>query len=181
VTSVILSFPNSATSTVRVQSVDGPTNSPPVLYSFATGLVRANVQTIRFSLNLPAHTFSLSLNGASFASNAPIGFSRPIDQATISIGDIDSTGNGGNGGIDNIVLTAGPAASISSIFFSGTNVLVGVPTSTNAHYDVQTTTDLVSAVWSTIYSNVHGTGALTNFNCGSNANLRQFYRVDAHP
>jgi len=181
VTLITLSFPETATSTARVQSVDGPTGSPTVLYSFATSFVRTNLQTISFSLNLPTHTFSLTVNGVAFASNAPIGFSRPIDQAGISIGDTDGLGTGGIGGIDNIVLTAGPAASISGIFFSGTNVMVGVPTSTNAHYDVQTTTDLVSAVWSTIHSNVPGTGGLTNFNCGSNAGLKQFYRAAAHP
>jgi hypothetical protein len=181
VTSITLSFPQTATSTVQVQSVDGPSGSPTVLYSFAIGLVRTNLQTIRCSLNLPAHTFSLTVNDVSFASDAPIGFGRPIDQAGISIGDTDNLGTGGTGGIDNIVLTAAPAASISDIFFSGTNVLVGLATSTNAHYDVQTTTDLVSAVWSTIYSNVPGTGGLTNFNCGSNTGPKQFYRVAAHP
>lgn len=181
VTAITLSYSETATSTVRVQSVDGPRGSPTVLYSFATSLVRSNLQNISFSLNLPAHTFSLTINGVSFASNAPIGFSQSIDQAGISIGDIDNLGTSGNGGIDNIVLTAGPAASISDIFFSGTNVMVGVTTSTNAHYDVQTTTDLVSAVWATIYSNVAGTGGLTNFNCGSNAGPKQFYRVAAHP
>lgn len=181
ITAVTLSFPETATSTVRVQSVDGPSGSPTVLYSFATGLVRTNLQTISFSLNLPAHTFNLTVNGVSFASNAPTGFGQPINQAGISIGDTDNLGTGGNGGIDNIILAAGSAASISNIFFSGTNVMVGVVTSTNAHYDVQTTTDLVTAVWSTIFSNVPGTGGLTNFNCGSNAGPKQFYRVDAHP
>jgi hypothetical protein len=181
VTSIILSFPETATSTVRVQSVDGPSGSPTVLYSFATALVRTNLQTISFSLNLPAKVFSLRVNGVSLANNAPIGFSQPINQAEISIGDTDNLGTGGNGGIDNIVLAAAPAATISSIFFSGTNVMVGLTTSTNARYDVQTTTDLVSAAWSTIYSNVPGIGALTNFNCGSNAGAKQFYRVAAHP
>jgi hypothetical protein len=183
VTSITLSFPDAATNTVQVQSVDGPTGSPTVLYSFSTGLVRSNLQNIGFSLNLPAHTFSLIVNGVSFASNAPIGFARPITQAGISIGDINNLGiaGAGNGGIDNIVLTAGPAVSISDIFFSGTNVMVGLITSTNAHYDVQTTTSLVSPAWSTIYSNVLGIEGLTNFNCGASASSQQFYRAVAHP
>jgi hypothetical protein len=181
VTSVILNFSETTTNTVVVQSVDGLTNSLTVLYSFATSLVRSNLQNIRFSLNLPAHTFRLSINGVSLANNAPIGFSQPINQAKISLGDTDSLGDGGTAGIDNIVLTAEPAASISGIFFNGTDVMLGLTTSTNAHYDVQTTTDLVSGTWSTILSNVAGSGGLTNFDCGPSAAPRQFFRVDAHP
>jgi hypothetical protein len=180
-TSVTLSFPETSTGTMQVQSMDGPTNSPTVLYSFATSLVRTNLQNISFILNLPAHTFGLIVNGVSLASNAPIGFNQPINVARISIGDTESLGNGGNAGIDNIVLTAGPAASISGIFFSGPNVMLALTTSTNARYDVQTTTDLVSGTWSTIFSNVAGTGGLTNFNCGPSAAPQEFFRVSAHP
>ncbi len=181
VTSITLSFPETSPGTMRVQSVDGSSNSPTVLYLFTTSLVRTNLQTISFSLNLPASAFSLTVNGVSLASNAPIGFHQPINQAAISIGDTDGLGNGGSGGIDNIVLTAVPVPNISGIFFSGTNVLVGLTTSTNAHYDVQATTDLVSGAWSTLYSNVPGTGGLTNFNCGSSAAPQEFFRVGAHP
>jgi hypothetical protein len=181
VTSIILSFPETSTNTMQVQSVDGLSASPTVLYSFATSLVRTNLQNISFNLNLSASTFSLTVNGVSLASNAPIGSSQPLTQAAIGIGDTDGIGVGGNGGIDNIMLAAVPIPNISDIFFSGTNVLVGLTTSTNAHYDVQTTTDLVSGMWSTIYSNVPGVGGLTNFNCGSSASPQQFYRVAAHP
>jgi hypothetical protein len=181
VTSIALSFPDAATNTVQVQSVDGPTGSPTVLYSFTTGLVRSNLQNISFNLNLPAHTFSLSVNGVSFASSAPIGFGQSINQAEISIGDTDNIGSGGSGAMNDIVLTAGPAVSISDIFFSGPNVMVGMVTSTNANYDVQSATSLVSPTWSTIYSNVPGTGGLTNFICGSSASPQQFYRACAHP
>ena len=180
-TSVILSFPDSATSTVQVQSVDGPVGSPAVLYSFSAGLVRTNLQNISFTLNMPAHTFGLVINGVSLANSAPIGFSRPIDQSTISIGDTDGLGVGGNGGIDNIFVTAIPAATITSIFTNGGNVFVGMPTSTNAHYDIQTTTDLVSGAWSTLYSNILGSGGLTNFDCGPTGVPQQFFRADAHP
>ena len=166
---------------MQVQSLDGLTNSPTVLYSFSTSLVRSNLQTISFRLNLPAATFNLTVNGVSLASNAPIGFHRPINQAEISIGATSDLGTGGSGGIDNIVLVAVPVPNISGISFNGANVLVGLTTSTNAHYDVQTTTDLVSGTWSSIFSNVPGTGGLTNFNCGSSAGPQQFYRVGAHP
>lgn len=181
VTAIILRFPETSTNTLQVQSLDGPSGSPTVLYSFATSLVRTNLQNISFNLNLLKSKFSLTVNGVSLASNAPIGSSQPLNQAAIGIGDTDGIGVGGNGGIDNIVLAAVPIPNISNISFSGPNVLVGLPTSTNAHYDVQTTTDLVSGTWSTIFSNVLGTGGLTNFNCGSSASLQQFYRVDAHP
>jgi len=181
VTSIILSFPETSTGTMQVQSVDGPRASPIILYSFATNLVRTNLQNISFSLNLPSFTFSLSVNSVSLASNAPIGSHQPLDQAEISIGATGGLGTGGSGGIDNIVLAAVPVPNVSGIFFSGTNVMVSLTTSTNAHYDVQTTTDLASSVWSTIFSNVPGTGGPTNFNCGSSAGPQQFYRVDAHP
>jgi hypothetical protein len=181
VTSVILSFPESLPGTLQVQSLDGLTASPTVLYSFSTALVRSNLQNISFTLNLPASTFSLTVNGVSFANNARIGSHLPLNQAAISIGDIAGIGVGGTAAMDNILLAAVPVPKISGISFSGTNVLVGLITSTNAHYDVQTTTNLVSAVWSDIYSNVPGTGSLTNFNCGSNAGSQRFYRVDAHP
>jgi len=180
VTSIVLSFPETSTSTMQVQSVDGSSGSPTVLYSFATNLVRASLQNISFSLNLPAHTFDLTVNGVSLASNAPIGFSQPINQAGISIGDTDGTGFGGTGGIDNILLTAEPAVSISDIFFNGTDVMIGMNTSTNAHYDIQTTTDLVSSAWSTILSNVPGVGGLTNLDCGPATGPQQFFRADAH-
>ena len=181
VTSINLSFPETSKGTMQVQSVDGPTNSPTVLYAFTTSLVRTNLQTISFSLNLPAFTFSLTVNGISLASNAPIGSHLPINQAAISIGDTAGLGTGGSGGIDNIVLATVPVPSISGVFLSGTNVLVGLTTSTSAHYDVQATTDLASGGWSTIYSNVPGTGGLTNFNCGSSAAPQKFFRIGVHP
>ncbi len=181
VTSIILSFSETSNATMQVQSVDGPSDSTTVLYSFATNLVRTNLQVISFSLNLSASTFSLTVSGVSLASNAPIGSRQPITQATISIGDTDNLGSGGIGAIDNIVLTAVPVPNISGIFFSGTDVILGLTTSTNAHYDVQSTTDLVSGAWSTILSNVAGGDGLTNFNCGPTAAPQQFFRVGAHP
>jgi hypothetical protein len=181
VTSIILSFPETSTSTMQVQSVDGSSGSPTVLYSFSTNLVRTNLLAISFSLNLPSSTFSLTVNGVSLANNAPIGSSQPLNQAAISIGDTANLGTSGTGAMDNIALAAVPMPNISGIFFSGANVLVGLTTSTNAHYDLQTTTDLVSGAWSTIFSNVPGIDGPTNFNCGSSASSQQYYRVGAHP
>ena len=181
VTSIILSFPETSRGTMQVQSLDGSTNSPTVLYTLTTSLVRTNLQNVSFTLNLPASAFSLTVNGVSLASNARIGLRQPINQAVISIGDTDGLGNGGSGGIDNIVLASVPVPSVSGISFSGPNVLVGLTTSTNAHYDVQSTTDLVSGAWSTIYSNVPGTGGPTNFDCGSSGVPQLFFRVGAHP
>ncbi len=89
-------------------------------------------------------------------------------------------GTGGNGGIDNIVLAAVPVPNILGIFFNGPNLMLGLTTSTNAHYDLQTTTNL-SGSWNTVVSNVPGTGVLTNFNCGPGGSPQQFYRVAAHP
>jgi hypothetical protein len=181
ITAITLSFPETSTGTMQVQSVDGSSVSPTVLYSFSTNLIRTNLQNISFRLNLQSSTFSLIVNGVSLASNAPIGRQQPITQAEISIGATSGLGTGGSGGIDNIVLAAVPVPTISNISLSGPNVLVGLATSTNAHYDVQTTTDLTSNVWSTIFSNVPGTGGVTNFNCGPGSGPQQFYRVDAHP
>ena len=166
---------------MQVQSIDGPTNSPTVLYSFQTNLVRTNLQKISFTLNLPASTFSLAINGVFLASNAPIGTHQPINLATISIGDIENLGIGGNGGIDNILLGAPLRPNISSISLNGSNVTVGMKTSYTLQYDLQTTTDLTSDAWSTIFSNVPGAGGLTNFDCGPTTAPRQFYRVGAHP
>ena len=156
VTSIILSFPESSPGTMQVQSVDGPTNSPAVLYSFQTNLVRTNLQKISFTLNLPASTFSLAVNGVFLANNATIGTSRPINLATISIGDIENLGIGGNGGMDNIVLGAPLKPNISGISFNGPNVMVGLNTSSTLKYDLQTTSDLTSNAWSTIVSNIPG-------------------------
>jgi hypothetical protein len=180
-TSIILSFPETSTGIMQVQSVDGPSGSPTVLYSFSTSLVRTNLLAISFSLNLPASTFNLAVNGTSLASNAPIGSSQPLNQAAISIGDTASLGTSGTAAMDNIALAAVPMPNISGISLSGGNVLLGLTTSTNAHYDVQTTTDLVSGAWSTIFSNVPGVNGPTNFNCGSSSGPQQYYRVGAHP
>jgi len=181
VTSITLSFPETATDTMQVSSVDGLSDSPTVLYSSSAGLDRSTVQNISFSLNLLLSTFSLSVNGVALASNAPIGTSQPLNQATISIGDTEAQVVGGTGGIDNIVLTAVPVPTVSSISVNGTEVLIGLSTSTNAHYDVQTTTNLLSGAWITIITNVPGVGTLTNFDCGPATGPQQSYRVAAHP
>jgi hypothetical protein len=51
----------------------------------------------------------------------------------------------------------------------------------NAYYDVQSTTDLVSGSWTTIASNLVGTsGVMTNIDSGAATVPRRFYRVRLH-
>jgi len=83
-------------------------------------------------------------------------------------------------------LVTGSVQSISapkyvSIWIASTNVFLAFPTISNAFYDVQCTTNLVSAVWSTIASNIAGTGGIiTNTNIGGATVPRRFYHVGAH-
>jgi len=59
-----------------------------------------------------------------------------------------------------------------------TNVVLTFLTMSNFSYDVQTTTDLVSCSWSTIASNIPGTGGVvTNAQVGAATVPRRFYRV----
>jgi hypothetical protein len=59
-----------------------------------------------------------------------------------------------------------------------TNVLISFTTVSNAYYEVQSKTDLVTSIWSTITSNLVGTGgALTNIDIGAAASSQRFYRV----
>ncbi len=63
----------------------------------------------------------------------------------------------------------------------GANVQLTFSTSTNEFYDVQRTDDLVTNAWSTIASNITGTGAtLTNIDVGGATVPQRFYRVGAH-
>ena len=59
-----------------------------------------------------------------------------------------------------------------------TNVSLTFSTFSNQLYDIQSTTNLVSVPWSTIASNLPGTGAvLTNLDVGAAKLPRKFYRV----
>ncbi len=65
-----------------------------------------------------------------------------------------------------------------SINTVGTNVVLTFPTISNRLYDVQNRTDLVSGSWSTIASNITGTGGIvTNIDVGAATTTRRFYRV----
>jgi len=64
-------------------------------------------------------------------------------------------------------MVLGPSVTMSSPTNNGTEVFVSVPTISTARYDVQTTTDLISGAWSTIVSNVPGTGGVMNIDCGA--------------
>jgi len=61
---------------------------------------------------------------------------------------------------------------------SGANVLLAFPTISTNFYDVQSSTDLVSGSWSTIASNIVGTGGIvTNIDVGGASVPHRFYRV----
>lgn len=72
-----------------------------------------------------------------------------------------------------------------AIKVTNTNVVLTFPTiysqQTNIFYNVQRTTNLVSAVWSTIASNITGTGSIaTNTDSGAASAPNKFYRVVVH-
>ena len=61
---------------------------------------------------------------------------------------------------------------------SGTNVSLVFPTISTNFYDIQSSTDLVSGSWSTIASNIVGTGGIvTNIDVGGATVSHRFYRV----
>jgi hypothetical protein len=65
-----------------------------------------------------------------------------------------------------------------SVAIINTNVFLSFPTISNYVYDVQSTTDLVSGAWSTIASNLAGSGeAITNVDVGGATVPQRFYRV----
>ena len=62
-----------------------------------------------------------------------------------------------------------------------TNVRLTYSTISNNLYYVQSTTNLVSGSWSTIASNIAGTGGIvTNVDIGAATVPRRFYRVGLH-
>jgi hypothetical protein len=68
---------------------------------------------------------------------------------------------------------------VSSInTFQKTNVVVGFPTVNNAVYDLQRKSDLLSNGWTTVASNIPGTGGIVLItNSVPNGTPKQFYRV----
>ncbi|HSU56447.1 MAG TPA: hypothetical protein VLT36_20475, partial [Candidatus Dormibacteraeota bacterium] len=71
-----------------------------------------------------------------------------------------------------------PATRITGLSRAGTDSILNFLTISNAHYEVQTTTDLVNSVWSTIAPNVIGTGGIvTNIHSSGATNSKRFYRV----
>jgi hypothetical protein len=76
-----------------------------------------------------------------------------------------------------LVCVGHPVAAQTSLAVVGTNVVLGFPTVNNLLYDVQRA-DNLPAGWSTIASNIPGTGGvLTNLDVGAGAWPRRFYRV----
>lgn len=71
-----------------------------------------------------------------------------------------------------------PPPSYVAIQIVSSNVVLTFPTVSTNLYVVQSTTDLVSGVWSTIASNILGAGAVaTNTDIGGATVPRRFYRV----
>jgi hypothetical protein len=65
-----------------------------------------------------------------------------------------------------------------SIKIIGPNVSLAFPTVSNQTYDIQSTANLISTPWSTIVSNLPGTGAIaTNIDVGAATMRQKFYRV----
>jgi hypothetical protein len=74
--------------------------------------------------------------------------------------------------------TAPQPPSFVSISISSANVVLTFPTISNAAYYVQSRTNLASGSWSTIASNIVGTGGiLTNIDVGAAAVPAKFYRI----
>jgi len=70
-----------------------------------------------------------------------------------------------------------PPPSISKVAISAGNMILSFQTYTNAVYSIQNTTNLASAVWSTIASGIPGLGGVTNLDVGAATPPKQFYRV----
>ena len=78
----------------------------------------------------------------------------------------------------NFTTTAPQPPESVSISLLGTNIVLTFPTLSNYQYAVQSRTDLVSGSWSTIASNIVGTGGIvTNMDTGGATAPRRFYRV----
>jgi hypothetical protein len=88
--------------------------------------------------------------------------------------------------MDNFSFAFDPAPpGFVSLAIAGTNVWLSFPTlynvTSNIFYDVQSTTNLVAGAWSTIASNIAGTGGIVSYtNSGAAVVPRLFYRVGAH-
>jgi hypothetical protein len=74
-----------------------------------------------------------------------------------------------------------PCAAQTTISLAGTNVVLRFPTTTNLLYNVQRTGGLGLIPWSTIVSNLVGTGGVrTNIDIGAATVASQFYRVGSY-
>jgi hypothetical protein len=91
---------------------------------------------------------------------------------------------GGNNNFTSHALLLTPIGSIQITAISiitNTDVALSFPTVSNFFHDVQSTTALVSVAWSTIASNILGSGLGTNYTDAGGATLPQkFYRIYTH-
>ena len=123
-------------------------------------------------------TMSGLISGVSQTINGTLG--GTAGAAINSVALFDENINSGQPNFDlyfNSMSIAG-GAQVTSIQLVGTNALISFDTATGFKYDLQTSTDLVAGVWSTVISNVAGTGGtvgLTNSFAPTIGN--HFYRL----
>ena len=91
------------------------------VFSASGGYRRNTPYSLRFVLNTFTHSFSVYLDGNPLAVDAPIAGGLELKHATISIGDLGTTGANGNGAIDNVRLDIQSANAVSFTAISFTN------------------------------------------------------------
>ena len=96
---------------------------------------------------------------------------------TVSPTDANSDGEVDLNGLQLTAVPVPPPTNLT-IKIVSTNVSLTFPSISNETYDIQSTTNLVSVPWSTIASNLPGTGAIiTNIDVGAAVVRQKFYRV----
>jgi len=113
------------TNPIVINSYYGLVYQPTNVFSASGGYKRNTPYSLRFVLNTLIHSFSVYLDGIPLALNAPIAGGLELKYATISIGDLGTTGANGNGAIDNVRLDIQPADAVSftGITFTNTSSL----------------------------------------------------------
>jgi hypothetical protein len=102
-----------------------------------------------------------------------------VGELWLGINDAQITGHvSDNGGSVTVSVTRATLPQTLAITLSGPDVRLTIPAIPNELYNVQTTTNLISGPWSTIASNLVGTGGvLTNTDSGAVALPQRFYRM----
>jgi hypothetical protein len=185
---------------VLVRTGDGTGNTPPTISSIANQTVNANTTNGPLPVTvgdaqMPASSLTLTVDSSNVAlvpnsavvlggsgANRTITVTPAANQTggaaiTVSVTDgvlvTDTT----------FTLTVNPVPTSSSVAgvslkFTGSDVVLTFPTVSNRVYYVQTRTNLVSGSWSTIATNIIGTGGLmTNQQVGAGTERARFYRI----